>query len=846
MGGQPIAVEEQYADLFAVRVLTNLAAAQISSVELEHVLSGETLPVSLVGGEGFISLSAGEYRLSADILGVRRYANDGEVFIIDVENTSIRAEFMALLSLPEQLSLRAGDYAEIPLSYALRAPSALSLSVDDPSILKVWTDESCRTLTVHGLANGETTIRVWDGIREQTVQVAADSYGLYSPQSAYTLSMGEEFYLSLLDWEDKPAQAEVTIFPDTMRTQFTDQGLHLMPEKPGEYVLSAQAFGNSVDISITVLDAFRKEPVLPRELFSGTTQNIELSTYSGADRSVSASSSRPDVVEISVKDNKIVIVPRASGKTTLTVTLGAKTISREARVMPVVLGVTVPSYEVTEGETFTFDVRQSDGIDPAFEVQLSSGRLLEPSREDSTFTYTAQADLADDIIITVIEKGRDKRIERTVKVQEMWRISINKPKSEEENNLLIEALLRDTRLNLRMKPSGVITQAAQQAMLQAKKLHPGMDTSTDYLTREEYDVIINYTPPAATGTPLPLKPPERHGNAVIADGTALGDTLYLLDNEGRLIIYSVSRGEAMQEVEGAEFKKIVSNSEMVVALSDDGVLYPFGDESVTRLWFNSVTEGMADIDNVYLPIEDVALSERRIIYSFAEPGEITSKSIAVEESNAAYHQRRASDKGEIKPAVIKIGSGNAVVLELISGSQESMLVCEDPKKEALVLYGTTDKNPKPQMIKTDGLPEFDPARVFINKNVVAILNQSGDMYVRGDNGSSQLGNGTLKKTAKFIAPLLTEGVPLTGVKDIVLCDTYTLALLEDGGLVIMGTSGDGRVYDYATATGISAVAGISRLSSNDVLLVNERGEIAVLKDGNVEQTIVFQPVRYPE
>lgn len=843
--GQPIAVEEQFADLFAVKVFTNLAAAQISSVELEHVLSGETLPVSLIGGEGFISLSAGEYRLSADLQGVRRSANDGEVFVIDVENTSIRADFKALLPLPENLSLRAGEYAEIPLSYALRTPSALSVLVDDLAILNAWTDIPGRALTVQGLSSGETMVRVWDGIREQTIQVTVDSYGLYSPQSAYTLSMGEEFFLSLLDWEEKPAQADVSIFPDTMEAQFTDQGLKLTPENPGEYVLNAQAFGSSVDISITVLDAFRNEPVLPRELFSGTTWSVALSTYSGDDRSVSVSSSRPDVAEISVKDNKIVVVPRASGKTTLTVTLGAKTISREARVMPVVLGLTVPSYEVTEGETFTFDVRQSDGIDPAFEVQLSSGRLLEQSREGSTFTYTAQADLADDIIITVIEKGRDKRVERPVNVQEMWRISINKPKSEEENNLLIEALLRDTRLNLRMKPSGVITQAAQQAMLQAKKLHPGMDTSTDYLTREEYDVIINYTPPAATGTPLPLKPPGRHGNAVIADGAALGDTLYLLDNEGRLIIYSVSRGEAMQEVEGAEFKKIVSNSEMVVALSDDGVLYPFGDESVTRLWFDSVTEGMADIDNVYLPIEDVALSDRRIIYSFAEPGEITSKSIAVEEGDAAFHQRRDSDRRPFAPAIIKIGS-NAIVRELVSGSQESLLVCEDPKKETLVLYATTDKNPKPQPIKTDGLPEFDPARVFINKNVVAILNQSGDMYVRGDNGSLQLGNGTLKKTAKFIAPLLTEGVPLTGVKDIVLCDTYTLALLEDGGLVIMGTSGDGRVYDYAAATGISAVAGISRLSLNDVLLVNERGEIAVLKDGNVEQTFVFQPVQYPE
>jgi len=109
---------------------------------------------------------------------------------------------------------------------------------------------------------------------------------------------------------------------------------------------------------------------------------------------------------------------------------------------------------------------------------------------------------------------------------------------------------------------------------------------------------------------------------------------------------------------------------------------------------------------------------------------------------------------------------------------------------------------------------------------------SGTVQAWGDNGSGQLGNGTMTRTECACIPTPVSVSGLSGVTALASGDYHSLALLSDGTIRAWGDNaqgqlGDGTMVASATPVSVSGLSGVTAIAAGGL------HSLALLRDGTV-------------
>lgn len=292
----------------------------------------------------------------------------------------------------------------------------------------------------------------------------------------------------------------------------------------------------------------------------------------------------------------------------------------------------------------------------------------------------------------------------------------------------------------------------------------------------------------------------------------------------------------------ASWLKFYDGPGQFVGLTDQGVVYNMGDDSVGQMGSERATVG---VDHRYglKPVLDANIygATKRVIDIFCPnvstwdgPGQGQTIAVVMDDGTGTYSNYiwgwdnyrttgTATSGNKLFPTLMsEIPAGRRIVKAWMVSGTANMVVLDDGSvwgvgynaNGALGDNTTVDKTQFTQAKLASGLFVSNAVDVIYNYSIntgtnAYILLSNGDVLSSGSNGNRQLGDGTNVQRTSFVNLLKAPGTPLTNIVKMQVCYAGALFLDRAGDVYHVGNNnhgvrGDGT-SESATSTGYATV-----------------------------------------
>ncbi|MGI6636223.1 MAG: protein kinase domain-containing protein [Christensenellales bacterium] len=738
-----------------------------------------------------------------------------------------QVDSLAFRTKEEAYTLAAGDQELVLFETLDEQPlqaSAMKLDIPD-GLLAIPQEEG---LLVGSTIPGTYVLTANYAGGQADVSIIVEDRFISLPALPTSLSVGQSITIPLSTYSGGVDNITVNVQGDDkgiIETMVDQDGLTVTGLARGSAELTIACMGAGFSHDFSVTGGFIQSPVLPDAVYIGRERIVDVAVH-GSPTDVQVFSSDESVLHAMMDNDGLHLFPVSLGSAQVALSYQGDHYTYDLTVSPVLLGVTPQKVEVQEEDSFTLSLEMTEGQQVPYAIDQLPDILRVASKEADTVSFLA---LAPGSGVITIDDGSGQLLEVPVNVKAEWRISAQRQQSADENNALHMALLREPAWGLKGPPQGIVTQDAQKALMKAKAAF-GWDVALPYLTRDEYEILLAYQPEAVTSQVQQTTSQAPEGEAQIVSGVALGDTYYLLDSQRRLLIVQAGNDYASRVVND-RFVKVVSNGSLVLALSTEGFIYPFGPEEVIDRWFDELAFDVVTITGMDLPVSDVSFSDNSLVMVFGQDGEIIEKNklkeVVAGQACIYLQTDRAGNRG-----VVLLASVEDALMMQGGGTRHVLFGLGSRNNDAL--YEITDRKTTLSTLKAP--TDMDLHTIAVSSDMTVLVDSDGTAYLRGKNAFGQIGNGTTRQSNNFVA---AEGV--SDVVHAALGDTYALLLTGGGRLYVAGQVPTGEQFTSFTLIA-QDIRHMMPLEDGRVLLVNDAHQITVTNLSNISN---FRSIYYP-
>lgn len=514
-------------------------------------------------------------------------------------------------------------------------------------------------------------------------------------------------------------------------------------------------------------------------------------------------------------------------------------------------------------------------------VNFSNKNITLKANQKTNTSETFTLSVKDDKNVRYITRGKRSLINVRVEVVNLWQLSdtaIETNDDSQEQVILnicqalkeLGLLKGDVKLQAdRAMEGGMLNANIWKWMQQAKQSNTGFD-STTYYTRNDYLRLIELGEEKAAqkASQNVVKKKEetvqQEKNVFsITQAAAIGNQLYLLDEDGYFVLYDISTGKVVRTEYNSKkpYRLIAGNGEGVLRVADNDAIDSFG---------NVPDAMMEELSTRETDLKDIVMTDKTVLALLDEQGEFIlydDKKLDPKQEDKTIGNKQAyyywpGNKDNLAMAVCAgsdkaaagniemIASGDSVAAFVARNNNTTQLFVRSSRSgtqlsNCLGNIHTNGQSNRVFVLVKKNLPDgeaLNPQAVAVSDKALAVVQKNGKVYYLGDGKQYQAGNGSMKDAKQFTLVCTSDGTELTGVRDVVLQKNCTLYLKNNGQVWISGTTGN-NTHPYAARVNIDGVNQLVYLDDERVLAIDNAGRILLLEEGDPSQGTAFITVQ---
>lgn len=337
----------------------------------------------------------------------------------------------------------------------------------------------------------------------------------------------------------------------------------------------------------------------------------------------------------------------------------------------------------------------------------------------------------------------------------------------------------------------IAPQADKQVITASKD---GVTGSALYSGRKQVTIRLGIQASQIKVKQVELSP--RHQAIVTEDGKLYvwGNNSYGQVGDGTATETECETPTLVKGLEDAEIREVQLSSANSAAITTDGALYMWGENSDGQLGIGSKdnrstvakrVEGLKNVKTVSMNSyrgNNAAITRDGTLYMW---GQNRAGQLGDGTTTNAYTPVRPKLEEDVKVKQVALGNEHTVAL-----SEDGQVYTWGYNYDGALGNGTTTGSKTPAKIEVGDGKKV--AEVYADNNCSAALTEDGELYMWGDNNCGQLGDGSTTDKSLPNKVEISSGKKVT---EFLLCHKSCMALLSDGTVWAWGYSGSGY-YGY--------------------------------------------------